>query len=379
MYNALNRSCRTFECPPPGILIMNQPSPSAPETRNGQPASLQKSIRLTASLDRREYVNRTDQLLNLILVLVPFAATVFAVAGTIFWTTNLISWKDMAIMAGFYIPAGIGVTVGYHRMLTHTGFQASPLLRAVLLIFGVWSIQGSPISWAAIHLKHHAYSDTDQDPHSPVRSFYYAHMGWLFSGFRVDPSSYAKAQLNDPVARFVSRTAFWWALLGLLLPLAIGGWTGLLWGTGVRVFLLHHVTWAVNSVCHTFGSRPFRTGEDQSTNNAIIGLLGLGEGWHNNHHAFPRSVYHGLRRWEIDVSGYLISMMERLRLIRDPYKVPKHVVAERRTRGAAAILQPVQVGAAAGSPRPSPPVTDGGEATLEEPPVVVTTPRRPTP
>lgn len=269
-----------------------------------------------------------EKLLTLLLVVLPPAATVVVAVGAIFWD-GFVSWKDLAILGGFYLATALGVTVGYHRMFTHNAFEAHPIVRGVLLILGVWSLEGSPISWAAIHIKHHAYSDREEDPHSPVKGFFHAHVGWLFTAHRADPARYAKRQLQDPVGRFVSRTAVLWAFVGIALPFFIGGWPGLLWGVGVRLFLVHHVTWSVNSVCHTFGSRPFKTGEDRSTNNVWIGLLALGEGWHNNHHAFPRSAFHGLKWREIDASGYFIRFLGAIRLARNIYTVPREAVEAR--------------------------------------------------
>jgi len=155
-------------------------------------------------------------------------------------------------------------------------------------------------------------------------------MGWLMHFDRVELDVYAKTQLKDPITMFISRTAFWWVVLGLVIPFLIGGWSGLLWGGIVRIFLVHHVTWSVNSICHIFGSRPYKiSGSDQSTNNWVVGLFAMGEGWHNNHHAFPRSAFHGLRPWEIDVSGYVIRVLGVLRLAKNIYRVPQAVLHAR--------------------------------------------------
>jgi stearoyl-CoA desaturase (delta-9 desaturase) len=280
----------------------------------------------------RSVISRWDKVLILFLITLPLGATIFTMVGAALWTDYL-GWKEFALFGAFYVMSAFGITVGFHRMLTHSSFEAHPIVRAVLLIFGMWALEGGPISWAAVHIKHHAYSDKPEDPHSPLKGFFHAHMWWLFST-RVDPNKYAPKQLQDPVARFIARTAGWWALLGILLPFFIGGWTGLLWGSGVRVFLVHHVTWSVNSICHTWGARPFKTGSDRSTNNPVVGILGMGEGWHNNHHAFPRSALHGLRWFEFDLSGYLIRALGAVGLVRNIYRVPAQVISARR-RGAA--------------------------------------------
>jgi stearoyl-CoA desaturase (delta-9 desaturase) len=145
-------------------------------------------------------------------------------------------------------------------------------------------------------------------------------MGWMFKTTDADPNVYCRNLVKDPMVVFMSSTFFLWVILSLAIPFAIGGWTGLLWGGLVRIFFTHHITWSVNSVCHTFGKREFET-RDQSRNEWVVGLLGFGEGWHNNHHAFPRSAFHGLHWWQFDLSGYVIWTLERVGLVRDVYRV----------------------------------------------------------
>ncbi len=193
------------------------------------------------------------------------------------------------------------------------------------------ALEGPALAWAATHIKHHAQADHEGDPHSPVEGFWHAHMGWFFKNEWGDPNVYCPHLLRDRLVVFISHTFLLWAALGLALPLALGGWSGLLWGGLVRVFLSHHVTWSVNSVCHMFGKRAFET-PDQSRNVWVVGLLAAGEGWHNNHHAFPRSAFHGLRWWQVDLSGYLIWALERLRLAREVYRVPPALLARRVIR-----------------------------------------------
>jgi stearoyl-CoA desaturase (delta-9 desaturase) len=219
-----------------------------------------------------------------------------------------------------YTLNGLGITVGFHRMLTHRSFRPHPAVKLVLLILGSTAVQAPPIEWAASHIKHHALSDQEGDPHSPMEGFFHAHLGWLFKDRFADPQQYCRHLLRDPIVVFVNRTFLLWVVLSLLIPFLLGGWTGFLWGALVRIFLGHHVTFSVNSVCHVFGKRAFET-NDQSHNEWIVGILGFGEGWHNNHHAFPRSAFHGLRWWQIDLSGYVIRALERLGLVQDVYRV----------------------------------------------------------
>ncbi len=257
-------------------------------------------------------------------VVVPFLATVFAMY--LLWE-RAVHISDLVLLGVMYSLTILGVGMGFHRMLTHRSFQAHPAIKFLLLVLASMSLEGSALEWAATHIKHHAHADKEGDPHSPVEGFFHAHIGWLFKDATADPAFYCRHLLKDPMIVFVSRTFFLWVVLSLLIPFAIGGWTGLLWGGLVRIFLTHHVTWSVNSICHTFGRREFET-KDRSRNEWLIGLLSFGEGWHNNHHAFPRSAFHGLHWWQFDLSGYLILVLERVGLIRDVYRIP----ASLRTR-----------------------------------------------
>src|SRR2546429_3924719 len=257
------------------------------------------------------------KIVMLVVVVLPFLATLFAI--WLLWQ-RAVNWTDIALLIAFNVLAGLGVTVGYHRMLTHRSFQPHPVVKFIFLVFGSMAVEGPALEWAATHIKHHAHSDREGDPHSPVEGFWHAHMGWMFNRSFADPNVYCRNLVKDPIVVFVSRTFILWVILSLAIPFAIGGWTGLLWGGLVRIFFTHHITWSVNSVCHTFGKREFET-RDQSRNEWIVGLLGLGEGWHNNHHAFPRSAFHGLHWWQFDLSGYVIWTLERVGLVRDVYRV----------------------------------------------------------
>jgi stearoyl-CoA desaturase (delta-9 desaturase) len=272
----------------------------------------------------------------LLVVLIPLLAT--AVALRLLWQ-RAVHMPDLILLAVMYALVAFGVTVGYHRMLTHRSFRAHPAVKLLLLILGSMAFEGPAIEWAATHTKHHAHSDREGDPHSPVDGFFHAHLGWIFRDGDADPNVYCRHLLNDGIVTFVDKTFLLWAILSLAIPFGIGwlvgGWTlaltGLLWGGLVRMFLTHHVTWSVNSVCHTFGKRDFET-MDRSRNEWIVGLLAFGEGWHNNHHAFPRSAFHGLRWWQFDVSSYLIWTLEHLGLARDVYRVTPALLKQRTAR-----------------------------------------------
>lgn len=272
-----------------------------------------------------------NRIINLLVILIPFAAFIWAVVRL--WGIGF-NGLHLSLMAGMYLLTAVGITVGWHRLFTHRSFETNRIVRGFLGIAGSMAVQGPLFEWVANHRLHHQHSDHAGDPHSPhehghglrgmLHGLFHAHMGWIFD---VDASGLYNCVgdlKKDALLRFVNLTFPLWALVGLLLPAAIGGfvtktWTGaalgLLWGGLVRIFLVHHVTWSINSVCHVWGSRPFRN-SDESRNNFIFGVLGMGEGWHNNHHAFPNSARHGLRWWQIDISYGMIRGMELLGLAR---------------------------------------------------------------
>jgi len=246
------------------------------------------------------------------LVTVPFIGVLVAII--LCWNQYVFA-QDLILFAIFYVFAVLGITVGYHRMLTHQGFQTFWPVRLFFLACGAMAWEGSPSEWAATHIRHHAHSDEEGDPHSPLDGFWHGHIGWLFSLKNFETAkNYAPHLLKDPVVRFVDKTLLFWLLFSLVLPFALGGWTGFVWAGLVRIFLNTHVTWSVNSICHTFGNKDFET-TDESRNHWVIGLLAMGEGWHNNHHAFPKSAFHGLKWWQIDGSGLLIGLMEKVGLV----------------------------------------------------------------
>jgi len=260
-----------------------------------------------------------------VIVVVPLLATVLAIV--LLWERS-VHWSDLALLATMYALTMLGITVGFHRMLTHRSFKPHPIIKFVLLVLGSMALEGPALDWAATHIKHHARSDKQGDPHSPVEGLFHAHVGWLFKDKLADPNDYCRYLLQDAIVVFVSRAFLLWVALSLLIPFLIGGWTGLLWGGLVRIFLVNHIVWSVNSIVHTFVKRAFET-NDRSHNMFILALFSFGDGWHNNHHAFPRSAFHGLRWWQFDLSGYLILILERLGLVHDVYRVPQALLERR--------------------------------------------------
>jgi len=264
--------------------------------------------------------------ITLVAVVVPLIATVFAIVKL--WNRDVMP-VDLVLLVVLYFATGIGITVGFHRFATHRSFKSGRVVEFVLLALGSMAVEGQVITWVATHWRHHQYADKPGDPHSPLEGLLHAHLGWMFGDDGGMVNQEVKYLKQDRVAVFINRTFVLWVALGLLIPFLIDGWRGLLWGGLVRIFLLHHVTWSVNSVCHQFGRRSFDT-PDQSRNQWIVGLLGLGEGWHNNHHAFPESAFHGLHWYQIDVSGYLIRLLERTGLISGVRRVSRDRMERKR-------------------------------------------------
>jgi stearoyl-CoA desaturase (delta-9 desaturase) len=280
----------------------------------------------------------TDRIITGLITVVPMV-----LLGLVAWQVwnSALHWSDLAVFAIVYVLTGLGITIGFHRLLTHRSFKTSRALRGIFAALGSAAIEGPVISWVADHRKHHACSDQEGDPHSPhvdhgvglrgaLKGLFHAHVGWLFIHTqRGSKQRFAPDLLQDPVIRFVDRTFLLWAVVGLAVPFGLGvaiggtvtaGLWGLLWGGAVRMFVLHHVTYSVNSLCHVFGRQPFDTG-DESRNLAWFAPLAFGEGWHNNHHAFPTSAVHGLRRWQFDPSALVIAAMEKLGLIWDVVRI----------------------------------------------------------
>jgi stearoyl-CoA desaturase (Delta-9 desaturase) len=186
-----------------------------------------------------KYASSLYKALVLVIVIVPLLATVLAIG--LLWQ-KAVHWSDIILLTSMYTLVAFGVTVGFHRMLTHRSFRPNPVIKFCLLVLGSMSLEGPALEWAATHIKHHAHSDREDDPHSPVDGFFHAHIGWLFSNHHADPNVYCRNLVNDRLVVFVSRTFVLWAVVALVIPFAIGGWSGLLWGGLVRIFLTHHVT-----------------------------------------------------------------------------------------------------------------------------------------
>lgn len=266
------------------------------------------------------------QAITALLIVGPVAAV--AVALPILWG-HAVHPRDIVIAAVLYAVTGHGVTVGFHRMFTHRGFTATRALKITLAVAGSMAVQGNVVSWVANHRRHHVNSDGPGDPHSPhtsgsgvagqVRGFLHAHMGWLFKADEASVERYAADLLRDRDIVRVSRLFPVFALASLALPFAIGallslslmgGLTALLWAGLVRMAVLHHVTWSVNSICHMFGRKPFASG-DRSRNVAALSIISMGESWHNLHHAYPNSARHGVLRHQFDSSARLIRVFEK--------------------------------------------------------------------
>jgi len=278
-------------------------------------------------------VSRPHKIANLIGVPLPMVGLVVAIV--VLWD-RAIGPLELALLIGLYLLTALGVTLGYHRMFTHRAFESSRAFRAIMAILGSMAVQGSVITWVADHRKHHTFTDQAGDPHSPhlagpgfwgaVKGLWHAHVGWLFESVgTAERERFAADLLKDRVLRVIDRLFALWVGLSFAIPFA-AGWllggglgaalTALLWGGFVRVFLLHHVTWSINSVCHFFGRRRFNI-EDESRNVFWLAPLSMGEAWHHNHHAFPTSAFHGLSPLErvADPTGLLIALLEKLGIV----------------------------------------------------------------
>lgn len=308
---------------------------------------------MSASLEERDgdvepCLNPTrDRIVTGLVTILPVLAL-----GLVAWQLWDVALRpsDLAALASMYLLTGLGITVGFHRMLSHRAFTTTAAVRLALAILGSAAVEGPVIAWVADHRKHHAFSDRDGDPHSPhvehghglagaLRGLAHAHVGWLFIHVhRGRKARYARDLIADPAVAWVDRTFLVWAVAGFAAPFALGaalggswmaGVTGMLWGGLVRILLLHHVTYSINSLCHFFGRRAFET-EDESRNLAWLAPFSLGEAWHNTHHAFPTSARHGLGRRQLDISAAAIRLLELTGLAWDVVRIDAARLAAKR-------------------------------------------------
>lgn len=270
---------------------------------------------------------RVEQAALGVFIVIPFLALLAAVP--VAWGWGL-GWRDLVLAFAFYAISGHGITVGFHRYFTHGAFKARRALRVALAVAGSMAVEGPVIRWVADHRRHHAFSDRDGDPHSPwrygtsigalLRGLLHAHLGWLFDPDQTDQRRFAPDLLADRAVRVVSKLFIPLTAVSMFAPALIGGlwtwsWQGaataFFWASLVRVSLLHHVTWSINSICHTFGKRPFQT-RDKAANVWWLAILSMGESWHNLHHADPTLARHGVDPGQLDSSARIIAVFERL-------------------------------------------------------------------
>jgi stearoyl-CoA desaturase (delta-9 desaturase) len=286
-----------------------------------------------------------EQLALYFFVVVPFLA--LAVAVPVAWGWGL-GWHDIVLAVIFYIISGLGVTVGFHRYLTHGAFKAKRPLRIALAAAGTMAIEGPVIRWVADHRRHHAFSDREGDPHSPwrygetigalLKGLWHAHIGWLFDVEHTNKDRFTPDLLADKDLVRVEKQFPIWVAITMLGPPLIGGlWsmsftgalTAFFWASLVRISVLHHVTWSINSICHTIGERPF-VARDKSTNFWPLAILSFGESWHNSHHADPTCARHGTLRGQLDISARVIRWFEKLGWAYDVrWPTPERLAARR--------------------------------------------------
>ncbi|MFN2628531.1 MAG: acyl-CoA desaturase [Gaiellaceae bacterium] len=294
----------------------------------------------------RPGTSRLSQVMTMIAVIVPPVGALSAMG--ILWGVAF-HWVDLILLVSLYVICAFGMTIGFHRYFTHKGFEARTPVKATLAILGCMTMQGPLTQWVTDHRKHHALSDQEGDPHSPhvghgdgalgaVKGFVHAHVGWLFRNLGMEQGRvYGKDLYEDRLVRWIDRLYMVWVVLTLGIPFAVGfavggtweaGAEALVWGGLLRIFLYQHATFCVNSICHMFGRQDY-VSRDEARNNWLIALLVFGEGWHNNHHAFPASARHGLHRFQIDVSWLVIRGLEKLQLVWN-VKVPEGSQLARR-------------------------------------------------
>ncbi len=294
------------------------------------------------------YIHRLQRRHFLLFDILPFVGVAAAIA---FLWVHPFGWTEFWLLFGMWVLTGMGITVGYHRLFTHRTFTAVPAVQVALAIAGSMAGQGPVVSWAAIHRRHHECSDRDGDPHSPnlsggglrgtLRGLAHSHFLWMRRHEYPNVAHYTPDLIKNRRLVSVARRYYWWFALGLAIPTVIGGlvyWSwegavsGLLWGGFVRVFLLEHIIWAINSFLHMYGTKPFRSREN-SRNGGVFALMTFGESWHNNHHAFPESASFGLSWYRLDPGYWLIQLLAACGLAAEVGKpTPDRIEAKRLVR-----------------------------------------------
>lgn len=312
-------------------------APPRPEPE--RPEGVRGVVRLTAAQ------LRLQRRITLAVTIIPFIGAGIAIWGL--WGSH-VSVLDVVLLGALYVGTGLGITVGYHRLFTHRSFHAARPLKIALAILGGMAVEGSVVQWCATHRRHHAYADQFGDPHSPhlaqasglrgvLLGLWHAHSGWLFGDEMTSEPEYVPDLLADPDLVRIGRAFPLLTVITFVLPAAIGlavtgtfggMFAAFLWGTLVRILLLHHVTWSINSICHFYGREAYRA-RDESKNVWALSPISFGESWHNNHHAFPWSARLGLNAWEVDVGWYAIRGLKALGLATD-VKVPSPDQMEKR-------------------------------------------------
>lgn len=292
---------------------------------------------------RSKAIQRVRAALFLVILGVSTAGTAAAIG---WWVREGVSWWSVVALSVGYVLSMIGVEVGIHRLAAHHAFKAPSAVRAALYALGSSAAQGPVLYWAANHRRHHKHSDeAEGDPHSPGlvgerRTFgglVRAHLGWVFHEETTNNWKWAPDLIKDPLVARMQQTYWLWVLAGLAVPTALGllldgergAIEGLLFGGFARLFFVNHVVWGVNSIGHTFGAQPFKSGDD-SRNNVLLAVFGLGSGWHNNHHAFPSAVTTQVKAWQFDPCGWFVSTLAVLRLATDLQPISPELVERKR-------------------------------------------------
>lgn len=334
----------------------------APEISAPAKAKAQARKPLMQAQKELAEIQRFEKVVAIVTVITPFIGVIVAIA--LLFGGNYLHAVDLWMLLIMFAITTYGLTMGYHRLFTHKSFRCVKPVKAALCIAGSMAAQGSPLFWVAHHRKHHMHSDEEDDPHSPhfagggakgiLLGWWHSHVGWMFVNKPVSYFRLAPDLLRDSLVMGITRRYFTWVFAGILLPGVVSGlvtqswagfFTGMLWGGLVRIFLVHHTTWSINSVCHMFGGAPYES-NDESRNNLACALLTFGEGWHNNHHAFPTSARHGLHWWQLDMVYILIKTLSFVGLTSD-IRLPdaETMKARRRANKAAKEAEATEVAA----------------------------------